>query len=291
MRREVWRLTEGLVFAHFAVYLLTSTQEGSWRALALIPGSVVEKPWTLLTYQFIHGGMISFFFSMLVLFIMARPLENEWGSFRFLMFWLVSCLGAAGTAVLLGQPLAGDMFLSASLLFTFATVYPDTEFRLYFLIPVKVKYLAIIAACFLVFNSFRFGPLFGLVNVVGMSAGYVFFLVIRRIPSRRKLAHELKKRRAQVEIATESASLQRRNTEWDARVRAAEERAHDKTAPADEDLPLLAELDAARDGTISVCGPGDFGYVEDDVCRACGGFPECAARAIRLAAESAETET
>lgn len=285
MRREVWHLTEGLLFAHFAVFFLTSTQSDAWQALALFPQLVASRPWTLVTYQFIHGGMISFFFSMLVLFIMARPLEHEWGSFRFLMFWLVSCFGAAGTAIFLGQMLAGDIFLSASLLFTYATVYPDTEFRIYFLIPVKVKYLAIIGACFLVFNSFRFGVILGLVNVVGMSAGYFCFLIMRRIPSRRKLAFELKKRKAQVEVAAESASLQRRNAEWDRRVRAAEARAREAGAVAAEDLPLLEELDAARDDTVTVCAPGDFGYVDDDVCKTCGGFAECSARAIRLAAD------
>ncbi len=291
MRREVWHLTEGLLFAHFAVYFLTSTQDGAWQALALIPGAIAARPWTVLTYQFIHGGMIGFLFSMLVLFIMARPLENEWGSFRFLLFWLVSCLGAAGTAALLGQMLAGDMFLSASLLFTYATVYPDTEFRLYFLIPVKVKYLAIVAACFLVFRSFGYGPVFGVVNIVGMSAGYVFFLIMRKIPSRRKLAFELKRKKAQTEVAVENASLQRRNADWDGQVRAAEARAQEDGAVADGDAPLLAELDAARDATVSVCAPGDFGYVDDDVCRTCGGYPECAARAIRIAAGSSESSS
>ncbi|MEN8165836.1 MAG: rhomboid family intramembrane serine protease, partial [Acidobacteriota bacterium] len=90
MKREIWRLTEGLVFMHFAVFFLTSTGQGSLEVLALLPGMVATRPWTLFTFQFIHGGMIFFFLSMLVFWIMARPLEELWGSPRFLAFYLIS---------------------------------------------------------------------------------------------------------------------------------------------------------------------------------------------------------
>ena len=83
----------------------------------MIPDQVATQPWRLITFQFLHGGMIGFFFSMLILWIMARPLEDSWGSPRFFLFWLISVLGASGTAAVLGQPLVGDVFYSASLLF------------------------------------------------------------------------------------------------------------------------------------------------------------------------------
>ena len=284
MRREIWHITEGLIFAHFAVYFLTSTGQGSAELLALVPGMVSARPWTLVTFQFIHGGMISFFFSMLVLFIMARPLENLWGSPRFLVFWLISIFGAAGTALLLGVPLWGDIFLATSLLFTFATLYPETEFRLFLILPVKVKYLAVIGGAFLVFQSIQYGLLAGLVNVVGMSTGYVFFLATRRMPTRRKLAFEMRKRRAAREVKVEASAAENRNTALDPRVRQAESEVRAAGEVPAGLLPLLEELDAARDQSVTVCAPEDFGYVDDDVCRTCDGYPECAARAIRNAA-------
>ncbi len=286
MRREIWHITEGLIFAHFAVYFLTSTGQGSVELLALFPGAVAARPWTLVTFQFIHGGMISFFFSMLVLFIMARPLESLWGSPRFLAFWLISIFGAAGTALLLGVPLGGDIFLATSLLFTFATLYPDTEFRLFLILPVKVKYLAVFGAAFLVFQSIQYGLLAGLVNVVGMSAGYAFFLATRHLPTRHKIAFELRKRKAVREVKAEGTAAADRNTAWDPRVRQAETEARAAGEVPGGLLPLLEELDGTRDPAVTVCAPEDFGYVEDDVCRTCDGYPECAARAIRNAAQT-----
>jgi membrane associated rhomboid family serine protease len=286
MQREHWHLTEGLIFAHFAVFILSATMPGGQQALALIPGFIGARPWTLVTYQFVHGNsMFWFFISMLVLWIMARPIEESWGSPRFLVFWLVSTFGASLTAAALARPLYGDLGFGTCLLFTFATLYPEVEFRLFFIIPVKVKYLAVIAAAILVYSSLSYGILGGLANIVGVSAGYLFFLAIRRMPSRRKIAFELKKKRVEVAVASENAHAEERNRSWDAAVREAAARARAAGGVADEDHALLAELDGAKDPSITVCAPTEFGFIDDDVCRSCPGYAECAARHIRLAAE------
>jgi membrane associated rhomboid family serine protease len=288
MKRDHWYLTEGLIFAHIAVFILTYTRESREviMDLAMIPAYVPSQPWRLITFQFIEGGTFGLLISMYVMWIMARPLEEEWGSFRFLLFWLISVFGASGTAFFLGQPLAGNIFYATSLLFTYATVYPDREFLLFFVLPVKVKWLAIIFGSGMLLSSFLDrGLLTGLANAVGMSAGYAFFLLIRKLPNRRKLAFELKKRKSEAIAAAQGAATEGRNQGWDAAVRAAESRARELGTVADEDAALLAELDAAVDATITVCAPEDFRHVDDPVCRSCTGYPECAARSIRMAAK------
>jgi membrane associated rhomboid family serine protease len=292
MRREYWHLTEGLIFIHFAVFLLSYANPDGLRALALVPGEVAARPWSLVTYQFIHGqSMFWFFISMLVLWIMAKPLEDDWGSPRFLAFWLVATFGASITATLLGRPLLGDMAVSGSLLFTFATLYPEVEFRLFFLIPVKVKYLAVFGAALLVFTSLQLGLLAGVANAAGMSAGYLFFLATRRLPSRRKLAFKVKQRRAEVQIKTESTTAEQGNRMWDPKVREAAARARELGRVAAGDEPLLVELDGARDPEITICAPEEFGFIDDNICRTCTGFPECSARYIRLAADEGKRDS
>ena len=158
------------------------------------------------------------------------------------------------------------------------------EFRLFFIIPVKVKYLAIVAAAILVYSSLAMGLVSGLANIAGTSAGYLFFLVTRKMPSRRKLAFELNKRKAARAVMVESSQAEDRNRSWDPRVRAADERAQSGAGIGPDDEALLAELDGAKDATITVCAPEEFGFIDDDVCRACAGYPECAARRIRMSA-------
>ena len=289
MQREHWHLTEGLIFAHFAVFILSATMPGGQQALALLPGFISARPWTLVTYQFVHGSsMFWFFISMLVLWIMARPIEESWSSPRFLAFWLISTFGSSLTAAALGRPLYGDVGFSTCLLFTFATLNPEVEFRLFFIIPVKVKYLAVFAAAILVYSSLSYGIVGGLANIVGVSSGYLFFLAIRRLPSRRKISFEFKKRRTEATIQSEDAQAEERNRAWDARVRQAAERARAGGAIADQDTELLAELDGAKDPSITVCAPTEFGFIDDDICRSCTGYPECSARRIRMAAEERE---
>jgi membrane associated rhomboid family serine protease len=291
MRRELWHLSEGLIFVHFAVFVLGYSSPEGLRALALVPGEVVARPWSLVTFQFLHGtNMFWFFISMLVLWIMAKPLEDGWGSPRFLLFWLIATLGGSITATTLGIPLFGDLGVGGSILFTFATLYPETEFRLFFVIPVKVKYLAIVAGAFLAFSGLSFGLTAGVAYVAGMSAGYLFFLATRRLPTRRRLAFELGKRKATMALRVESAAAGQRNLAWDPLVRAAEARARELGRVADQDDALLAELDQARDPSVTVCAPEDFGFVDDGVCRSCPGFAECAARRIRMAAEESAAQ-
>ena len=289
MQREQWHLTEGLIFAHFAVFIVGAMIEGGQQALALIPGLVTARPWTLVTYQFVHGtSMFWFFVSMLVLWIMARPLEESWGSPRFLVFWLVATFGASLTAVALGRLLFGDIGFGTCLLFTFATLYPDVEFRLFFIIPVKVKYLAIVAAAILVYSSLSSGLVAGLANVAGTSAGYLFFLATRRLPTRRKLMFALNKRKTEIAERAESEQAEDRNRSWDAAVREADVRARETGTISEDDETLLAELDGARDPSITVCAPSEFGFIDDDVCRRCTGYAECAARRIRMSADEGE---
>jgi len=291
MRREQWHLTEALIFAHFAFYFLTATSPDIRQAMVFYPQALGSRPWSVLTFQFLHGGMLGFFFSMLILWIMGRPLEEEWGSPRFLMFWLVSVLGAVLTAFVLGQPLAGDIFYQTSLLFTFATVAPDVEFLLFFILPVKVKWLAIVGGGLLLYSSFtNFGPLVGVANAAGMSAGYVFFLLTRRLPSRKKMAFKVKQAKGKAVAVAKETVIQRRNEAWDPAVRAAVTRAKDGQPPTAEDLALLSELDAARDASVTVCAPEEFHFTEDPVCGSCPGYPECAARAIRAAREKTDDD-
>lgn len=291
MRSDSWRLTEGLIFVHFAVFILSWANRDGLINLAVIPGQVASRPWTLVTYQFVHGpSMFWFFISMLVLWIMAKPLEESWGSPRFLVFWLVATFGASLTAVALKLPLFGDTGVGTSILLTFATLFPEIEFRLFFIIPVKVKYLAVVAVAWLAFSSLQMGILPGVANVAGMSSGYLFFLATRRMPTRRKIAFEIKKRRASVEVKAESVMAEQRNQAWDPRVRDAVARAASGGEVPPEDELLLAELDAARDPSITVCAPAEFGFIEDNTCRTCPGFAECSARAIRMAAEGGKED-
>lgn len=103
-------------------------------------------PWQLVTYMFMHGGLGHLFFNMLALWMFGMELENNWGSKRFLIYYLVCGIGAGITnllvAPMLGQaaPTVGASGAVFGVLIAFGMLFPDRPIYVYFLLPVKAKY-------------------------------------------------------------------------------------------------------------------------------------------------------
>jgi membrane associated rhomboid family serine protease len=59
------------------------------------PKSDSFQPYQILTHMFMHGGLWHLFFNMYALFIFGQVLEGVWGPKRFLIYYMVTGLGAA----------------------------------------------------------------------------------------------------------------------------------------------------------------------------------------------------
>jgi membrane associated rhomboid family serine protease len=105
-------------------------------------------PWQLITYQFMHGGFSHILFNLFALWMFGMEIENLWGSKKFTYFYLL-CGTVAGLFQLFIAPLlglGGGPTIGASgaifgILIAFGMLFPDRPIYLYFLIPVKAKYL------------------------------------------------------------------------------------------------------------------------------------------------------
>lgn len=60
-----------------------------------LPGSAHFEPYQIVTHMFMHGGLTHIFFNMFALWMFGYTLENIWGSKRFLIYYLITGLGAA----------------------------------------------------------------------------------------------------------------------------------------------------------------------------------------------------
>ena len=59
------------------------------------PGSEYFKPYQFVTHMFMHGGIGHLFFNMFALWMFGKVLEGVWGGRRFLVYYLITGLGAA----------------------------------------------------------------------------------------------------------------------------------------------------------------------------------------------------
>ncbi|MGD9976367.1 MAG: rhomboid family intramembrane serine protease [Bacteroidales bacterium] len=64
------------------------------------PNSPNFRPYQLVTHMFMHGGLAHLFFNMFALWMFGRVLEQVWGGKRFLVYYLITGLGAAGIHLL-----------------------------------------------------------------------------------------------------------------------------------------------------------------------------------------------
>jgi membrane associated rhomboid family serine protease len=137
------------------------------------------KPYQLFTYMFAHGGFTHIFFNMLALAFMGPILESFWGQKKFLLFYLITGIGAAlfsmGIDLIIGG--AGSM-LGASgaiygLLMAFGMIFPNMEVQLLIPpIPIKAKYLVFLLGG-LTFLMDRSGSVAHFAHLGGVVVGFI----------------------------------------------------------------------------------------------------------------------
>ena len=141
-------VTRALLLINVAVFFLLPLLGGSVEALfALWPLGTHFLPWQVVTYSFLHGNFEHLFFNMLGLWMFGSELERIWGEKRFLQFYAASVLAAA-LAQLVVTAVMGSVYptVGASgglfgLLFAFAVMFPNRVILLFFVIPMKARYL------------------------------------------------------------------------------------------------------------------------------------------------------
>lgn len=102
------------------------------------------KIWQLFTYMFLHdnSGFWHIFFNMFILWMFGSELENNWGSREFLKYYFLTGIGGGVfNLIFSGAPTVGASAAVYGVMVAYALAYPDRLIYIYFLFPVKVKYL------------------------------------------------------------------------------------------------------------------------------------------------------
>ena len=138
------RLMYYIIIFNAIVLLLYHIFPPIYSFLTLEPARVLKGEfWRLITYVFIPPTFNLFWavFTLYFYYLVGTSLENEWGSSKFNLYYLTGMLGTTIGAFISGGE-ATALYLNLSLFFAFARIYPDFQMLLFFIIPVKIKYLA-----------------------------------------------------------------------------------------------------------------------------------------------------
>ena len=112
--------------------------------------------WRLISYPLTYsgGGLLLTAITLFCYYSIGRAIENIWGTFRFNLFYATGVVLMDIFCMLVPYVEANVMSLNLSLFLAYATMFPDTQFLLFFIIPVKAWIFAIFYLAVTVFEVF-----------------------------------------------------------------------------------------------------------------------------------------
>lgn len=199
---SITNLTMYIIVGKVFCFLLGILDSPIYDMLTFQPIAIMEgQVWRLLTYMFIpQSSPIWFIFEIILLYWMGTSLEQEWGSFRYTLYIFGSVLGVAA-AVVVGYFLGWAGLMATGMipsLFEYTMFLPfawyngNQELQIFFVLPIKIKYLAVIDAILIIrifVVTAAFKPVW-LVLLLSMINMLVFFVVVllKRGKQRTRLA-------------------------------------------------------------------------------------------------------
>ena len=236
------------------------TSPAAVAALTFDPHAGLARPWTVLTYAFVHGGLFHLLFNALALFIFGPTVERRLGGPAFLLYFLYCVVGATAFAMIVDRVSPVPPFIGASggvlgILLAYSVIHPDREL-IAFPIPIPIRartfviLIAIYDLCGMLFLRSLFND--GLAHEAhlgGLAFGWLFFRLQGMKPH------------------ADTPGVPKRPVEFRVAVRAAESE-HQTVRPSDRATvrppaldPAQAELDRVLD-KISATGMSSLSPAE-----------------------------
>lgn len=154
-RYAVPNLTLLLIMGQVAVFVLTIAQQDSrlLEQLVLSREAVLSgQVWRLATFLFVPPGVsitgLNLLFTLIfwwLFYFMGSTLEAQWGEFRYNAFLFIGWIATAAATMLVPGAMADNLFLQGTVFLAFARLYPDYQLLLFFVLPIKIKWLALLA--------------------------------------------------------------------------------------------------------------------------------------------------
>ncbi len=186
-------VTKNILIINIFMLIFSSLRpDFMYRFFALYyPGSPLFHWWQPVTHMFMHGGFWHLFANMFTMLMFGCTLERQWGPKKYLTFYFITGLGAAGLHLLVMwiqarhgvnvdfTPMVGASGAIYGILMGFAMLFPDTVLTLLFPpIPLKAKWWIVIWLCIELFTGV-FGMGGGVAHFAHLGGMLLGYLVIK----------------------------------------------------------------------------------------------------------------
>ena len=191
-RYAIRNLTMYLLAGYAIGYLLSFTMPQLLTYFTLEPALILKgQVWRLLSWVIIppNDNIIFVIFMMLLYYSLGNTLESYWGAFRYNVYIfsgiLFTVIGAFIVNGLIGGitgfgSLYSTYYINMSIFLAFAIMYPDMQVMLYFIIPIKMKWMAIVYAALVVYDIVRYfmgGAWFMALPIIASLLNFIIFFL------------------------------------------------------------------------------------------------------------------
>lgn len=145
------------------------------------PTTALLQPWRLVTYMFLHAGLLHILFNMLWLWWMGRPVEQTLGPRTFTVIYFGSGIGGALLDIAFAQLVGINLVIGASgavfgIMVAFAMLYPRMPIMLFLLPPIEARY---VVAGLIALNLVFLGSSDGTARIVHIGGAGIGYLLMR----------------------------------------------------------------------------------------------------------------
>jgi membrane associated rhomboid family serine protease len=168
-----------IIAANALMFLLTSASPEVEAALRFVPAEAFFRPWTAVTYMFLHANLSHILFNMLALFFFGPRLEAELGDRRFVLLYLISGLAGAAFSFIFSFNAAviGASAAVYGVFIGFTWFWPKAQIYIWGILPVQARVMVAVMTLMSFFGIFGGGGGDGIAHFAhlgGFVGGYVY---------------------------------------------------------------------------------------------------------------------
>lgn len=162
------------------VYLFCAITDNNmlYSLLCFDRASILQgQVWRLISYPLTFGygyNVLILAISLFCYYSLGRAMENIWGTLKFNLFYLCGIVMMDVYCMIFGG-YASVFYLNLSLFLAYATMYPQAQFLLFFIIPVKAWILALFDLVLVLIGLFQNVFPYNLFSVISLANYFMFF--------------------------------------------------------------------------------------------------------------------
>jgi membrane associated rhomboid family serine protease len=194
-----------LLGANIVAFFLQQTIQPFTAALDFVPMAVLLRPWTIVTYMFLHAGIMHILFNMLGLFFFGPRVEARIGSRRFITLYLLAGVSGALLSFVFApfSPIIGASAAVLGVMLAYAMYWPRDQVYIWGVVPVEIRLLVLITTVLALWSGFggSRGGVADFAHLGGFAGAFLYIKWIARRPGMARFERQVARQTPVVELA------------------------------------------------------------------------------------------